>query len=91
MALLVLAGALGFGVGYLMQASLNDLFAEPLSELVARFTESDAFNLIIASLLWGLGSGLCGLLGGGAIGYTWNKRPLRLIACLFDFGKSIHE
>lgn len=67
---LVLAGALGFGIGYLMQASLNDLLAEPLSDLVARFTDSDAVNLIIASLLWGLGSGLCGLLGGGGIGYA---------------------
>lgn len=70
LALLVLAGALGFGIGYLMQASLNDLLAEPLSDLVARFTESDAFHLIIASLLWGLGSGICGLLGGGALGYA---------------------
>lgn len=70
MALLVVAGALGFGIGYLMQASLNDLLAEPLSDLVARFTESDALNLIIASLLWGLGSGLCGLLGGGSVGYA---------------------
>lgn len=70
LALLVVAGAVGFGIGYLMQASLNDLLAEPLSDLVARFTDSDALNLIIASLLWGLGSGLCGLLGGGAIGYA---------------------
>jgi len=68
--LLIVAGAIGFGIGYLMQASLNDLLAEPLSDLVARFTNSDAVNLIIASLLWGLGSGLCGLLGGGAIGYA---------------------
>lgn len=68
--LLVVAGALGFGIGYLMQASLNDLLAEPLSDLVARFTESEAVNIIAASLLWGIGSGLCGLLGGGAIGYA---------------------
>jgi hypothetical protein len=67
---LVLAGALGFGIGYLMQASLNDLLSDPLSEFVARFTESDALNLIAASLLWGLGSALCGLLGGGAVGYA---------------------
>ncbi len=67
---LIAAGAVGFGLGYLMQASLNDLLAEPLSDLVARFTESDALNLIAASLLWGLGSALCGLLGGGAVGYA---------------------
>lgn len=68
--LLIVGGALGFGIGYLMQASLNDLLAEPLSEFVSRFTESDAMNVIAASLLWGLGSALCGLLGGGAIGYA---------------------
>jgi hypothetical protein len=68
--LLVAAGALGFGIGYLMQASINDLLAEPLADFVARFTQSDALNLIIASLLWGLGSAICGLLGGGAIGYV---------------------
>lgn len=68
--LLMLAGAIGFGIGYLMQASLNDLLADPLGELVARFTESDAVNVIAASLLWGLGSALCGVLGGGAIGYA---------------------
>lgn len=68
--LLVLAGALGFGIGYLMQVSLNDLLAEPLSDLIGRFTTSDALNLIAASLLWGLGSMLCGLLGGGATGYA---------------------
>ena len=67
---LIAAGAVGFGLGYLMQASLNDLLAEPLSDLVARFTESDALNLIAASLLWGLGSALCGVLGGGAVGYA---------------------
>lgn len=70
LALLVVAGAVGFGIGYLMQASLNDLLAEPLAELVARFSASDPFNLIVASLLWGLGSALCGLLGGGALGYV---------------------
>lgn len=70
MALLIVAGAVGFGIGYLMQASLNDLLAEPLGDLVARFTNSDAVNLIAASLLWGLGSALLGLLGGGVIGYA---------------------
>lgn len=70
MAFLIVAGAVGFGVGYLMQASLNDLLAEPLSDLVARFTNSDAVNLIAASLLWGLGSALFGLLGGGVVGYA---------------------
>jgi hypothetical protein len=70
LALLVLAGALGFGIGYLMQASLNDLLAEPLSDLVGRFTQSDAINLIAASLLWGLGSAVGGLLGGGVLGYA---------------------
>ncbi len=68
--LLVLAGAVGFGIGYLMQASLNDLLAEPLSDLVGRFTQSDALNLIAASLLWGLGSAVGGLLGGGVLGYA---------------------
>lgn len=68
--LLILAGAIGFGIGYLMQASLNDLLSDPLSELVSRVTESDAVNLIIASLLWGVGSALCGLLGGGILGYA---------------------
>lgn len=68
--LLVVAGAIGFGIGYLMQASVNDLLADPLSEFVARFTDSDPINLIMASLLWGLGSGLCGLMGGAAIGYA---------------------
>lgn len=70
LALLIVAGALGFGIGFLMQMSLNDLLAEPLSDFVARFTDSNALNLIAASLLWGLGSGVCGLLGGGAIGYA---------------------
>jgi hypothetical protein len=68
--LLILAGAIGFGIGYLMQASLNDLLADPLAELVGRVTQSDAINLIIASLLWGVGSTLCGLLGGGILGYA---------------------
>lgn len=68
--ILIVAGAIGFGIGYLMQASLNDLLAEALSDLVARFTTSDAINLIVASFLWGIGSGLCGLLGGGAVGYA---------------------
>lgn len=68
--LLMLAGAIGFGIGYLMQASLNDLLADPLAELVGRVTQSDAINLIIASLLWGVGSTLCGLLGGGILGYA---------------------
>jgi hypothetical protein len=68
--LLVVAGAVGLGVGYLMQASLNDLLAEPLGELVSRLTQSDALNLIAASLLWGVGSGFCGLLGGSALGYA---------------------
>jgi hypothetical protein len=68
--LLVLLGALGFGLGYLMQTSLNDLLAEALSDFVARFTDSQAINLIAASLLWGAGSALCGLLGGAAIGYA---------------------
>ncbi len=68
--LLILVGAVGFGLGYLMQASLNDLLAEPLSEVVSRYTDSDALNLVAASLLWGVGSALCGLLGGGAIGYA---------------------
>jgi hypothetical protein len=69
-AVLIVAGALGFGVGFLMQTSLNDLLAEPLSDLVGRFTDSETFNLIAASLLWGAGSALCGLLGGGSIGYA---------------------
>lgn len=68
--LLALAGAIGFGIGYLMQASLNDLLAEPLSDFISRFTENDTLHLIIASLLWGVGSGLCGLLGGGVLGYA---------------------
>jgi len=67
---LIVGGALGFGLGFLVQTSLNDLLATPLSDFVARFTESDAVNLVAASLLWGLGSALCGLLGGAAIGYT---------------------
>lgn len=68
--LLVIAGALGFGIGFLMQTSLNDLLADPLAEFVGRFTQSDAINLIVASLLWGVGSGLGGLLGGAALGYA---------------------
>ncbi len=68
--LLITAGAIGFGVGFLMQTSLNDLLAEPLGEFVAGFSDSEAVNLIAASFLWGLGSALCGLLGGGAIGYA---------------------
>lgn len=68
--LLVLAGAIGFGVGFLMQTSLNDLLAEPLGDFIGRFTDGETINLIAASLLWGLGSGLCGLLGGGAVGYA---------------------
>ncbi len=68
--LLIVTGAFGFGIGYLMQVSLNDLLAEPVSDLVARFSGSDTLNLIAASLLWGVGSALCGLLGGGAIGYA---------------------
>jgi hypothetical protein len=67
---LIVGGAIGFGVGFLMQTSLNDLLASPLGDLVGRFTESDAVNLIAASLLWGFCSALCGLLGGGAIGYA---------------------
>ncbi|MBI4672276.1 MAG: hypothetical protein HY741_11510 [Chloroflexi bacterium] len=67
---LLVGGALGFGIGFLIQTSLNDLLATPLGEFVGRFTDSDAVNLIAASLLWGLGSALCGLLGGGAIGYA---------------------
>ena len=63
--LLILGGAIGFGIGYLMQTSLNDLLAEPLGDFVGRFTDSDSINLIVASLLWGLGSGLCGLIGEG--------------------------
>ncbi len=68
--LLILAGAVGFGIGFLMQTSLNDLLAEPLADFVGRFTDSDAIHLIAASLLWGVGSGLCGLMGGGLIGYA---------------------
>jgi hypothetical protein len=70
MLFLIGAGALGFGIGYLMQASINDLLAEPLANLVGRFTQSEALNLIIAGLLWGLGSAICGLIGGGTIGYA---------------------
>lgn len=70
MILLMIAGALGFGLGYLMQASLNDLLAEPLSDLVARFTDSEALNLIAASLLWGISSAFCGVIGGGITGYA---------------------
>lgn len=68
---LVVAGAVGFGIGYLMQTSLNDLLAEPLSDFVGSHTDSDSINLIAASLLWGLGSGLCGLMGGGVLGYAF--------------------
>ena len=67
---LVLAGAVGFGLGFLMQTSLNDLLATPLADFVGRFTESATINLIAASLLWGVCSALCGLMGGGAIGYA---------------------
>ena len=67
---LILAGALGFGLGFLLQTSLNDLLAIPLGDFVDRFTTSDAINLIAASLLWGFCSALCGLLGGGAVGYA---------------------
>src|SRR5258708_1904403 len=69
-AFLIIAGAIGFGIGYLMQASLNDLLSGPLSELVGKFTQSASINLIAASLLWGLGSLLCGLLGVGVLGYA---------------------
>lgn len=69
--LLVVLGAAGFGLGYLMQTSLNDLLAEPLADLVGSVTDSEAVNIIAASLLWGVGSALCGLLGGGAIGYAF--------------------
>lgn len=69
--LLVLAGAVGFGIGYLMQTSLNDLLAEPLSDFVGNYTDSESINLVAASLLWGLGSGLCGLMGGGVLGYAF--------------------
>lgn len=67
---LVIAGAVGFGLGFLMQTSLNDLLAAPLGELVGRFSEGETINLIAASLLWGICSALCGLMGGGAIGYA---------------------
>lgn len=67
---LVIAGGIGFGLGFLMQTSLNDLLANPLSDFVARFTESNAVSVIAASLLWGVCSALCGLMGGGAIGYA---------------------
>jgi hypothetical protein len=67
---LVIAGAVGFGLGFLMQTSLNDLLAAPLAEFVGRFSESETINLIAASLLWGVCSALCGLMGGGAIGYA---------------------
>lgn len=70
LAFLIIGGALGFGIGFLMQVSLNDLLSAPLADFIARITESDAVNLIAASLLWGLGSALCGMLGGGAIGYA---------------------
>lgn len=74
---LMFAGAMGFGIGYLMQSSLNDLLADLLSDLVARFTQSDAVNLLAASLLWGLGSAFCGLLGGGVLGYALEPDPSR--------------
>lgn len=67
---LVLAGAIGFGLGFLMQASLNDLLSAPISDFIGRFTRSETIDLIAASLLWGVCSALCGLMGGGAIGYA---------------------
>ena len=67
---LIPAGAIGFGLGFLLQTSLNDLLAAPLGDFVLRFTASEAVNLIAASLLWGVCSALCGFLGGGAIGYA---------------------
>ncbi len=70
---LILAGAVGFGIGFLMQTSLNDLLAAPLSDMVERFTESGALDLIVASLLWGVSSALCGLMGGGVIGYALER------------------
>lgn len=70
MALLIVAGAVGFALGYLMQVSLNDLLAQPLSEWVERLTRTDALHVMAASLLWGLGSALCGVLGGGVLGYA---------------------
>ncbi|MDL1897571.1 hypothetical protein FBQ82_15005 [Anaerolineae bacterium CFX7] len=70
---LILAGALGFGLGFLMQTSLNDLLAVPLSDAVERFTESGAIDLIVASLLWGMCGALGGLMGGGAIGYALER------------------
>lgn len=67
---LVIGGALGFGLGFLMQASLNDLLSTPLSEFIGRFTESATIDLIAASLLWGVCGALSGVMGGGAIGYA---------------------
>lgn len=66
---LVVAGALGFAIGFLVQSSLTDLLAEPLSDFVGRFSDADSVHLIAASLLWGLASGVCGFLGGLALGW----------------------
>ncbi len=73
MLVLIFAGAVGFGLGFLMQTSLNDLLAMPLSEVVGRFTASQTADIIAASLLWGTASALCGLMGGGIIGYALER------------------
>jgi len=73
MLVLIFAGAVGFGLGFLMQTSLNDLLAMPLSEVVGRLTPSPTADIIAASLLWGAASALCGLMGGGIIGYALER------------------
>lgn len=70
---LVIAGGLGFGIGYLVQVSLNDLVAEWLSDWVTRFAANDLVHMLLAGLLWGLGSAVCGLLGGAALGLALER------------------
>lgn len=71
--LLILAGAVGFGVGFLVQQSLIDMFALPLSNFVAGIRDDPRIHSIAASLLWGVASAVTGLLGGMCLGWALEK------------------
>lgn len=67
--LLIVVGALALGIGFLVQSSLTELLAEPLSDLVSRFNDADSVHMIAASLLWGISSAVGGFIGGVGLGY----------------------
>ena len=74
--LLFIAGAIGFGIGFLVQQSLIDMLALPLSNFVAAIRDDPCVHSIAASLLWGLASALTGLIGGMSLGWALEKSAI---------------